>query len=200
MDKQGKKADARDVVPYLKTVFSNARGEGLWGQGVHAINLYLRSYLDEFDVERAYREEFCDTGGLSASGNPYWEVPSKWNDWAATKIPGSVQLLADQGYGPSVPSYATGVSREYLPVIEHIRAYGPAVPARPMDPSKDAAIVFWGVNEVVEYDTHGNRAVRHTENWPRGLRAQMTELCFTIKQFPRSVVVLGNHSTSTCSG
>jgi hypothetical protein len=71
VDKQNKKAEARDVVLYLKTAFSNARGEGLWGQGIHAINLYLRSYLDEFDVERACREEYCDTGGMSASGNPY---------------------------------------------------------------------------------------------------------------------------------
>ena len=70
--KRSQKGEARDVCTYLKSVFSNFKGEGLWGKGIGAINEYLRSEIFDADVVRSYRDkEYIDTGVLSSSKAPY---------------------------------------------------------------------------------------------------------------------------------
>ena len=190
VSKQGQKAEARDVIGYLKTHFPNLRGEGLWGAGIYAINTYLRSYLEDFDPEKAFSEELVYTGTRTSTGNEFWERPSKWAEWVADHVPEPYEKLRGQGYSASLHVDLTGVSKPYQKVIETRRELGPADGPdssmseaegprglrRPMDPSKDAVFVFWGVNEVIEYDSHGHRGVYQS------FRARLTiALNFQIK-------------------
>jgi hypothetical protein len=204
--KTGNKADSRDILPSLKGSFYNLRGAGLWGKGLADINKELRTFLFGYDRTVAEVTDYLDTGKLSSKKLPLWEPPSKLVENRAW-YSNFAKILDDHGFSPGTPIYAHGVSKAYHCVKSAQGAPGtPTGPAeaggtvRPMDPSKDIAIIFWGVNEVVEWNADATREVRPTRTWPRGLQREIVELCSLLKRFPRAVVVLGNDSTPTCPG